>query len=420
MPEHVQVAIIGAGAAGLMAAIFAARNATSGARIVALDGAEKLGAKILVAGGGRCNVTHDEVSAEVYAGGSRNAIRKVLKRFDVPQTVAFFEEIGVPLKREPTGKLFPTTDKARTVLDALLNAATGAELRHPARVDKLSKCEGKCGGGFELSGTWGTLTADRVILATGGRSLPKTGSDGGGYRLAQGLGHTLTEPTFPALVPLLLPAGHYLTALSGIAIEAELTLVSGTGRALVSFTNSVLFTHFGLSGPGALDMSRYYIEAKRSDPGAALHINFLPRRGAALEPELITLGTATLLRYLAGSLPDRLARALCEQAGVPPTLTGDRLNKDKRRAFIQTLTASALPISGDRGFNYAEVTAGGVPLTEIYLERMESRVTPGLYLCGEICDVDGRIGGYNFQWAWASGYVAGLSAGVISQSTSNS
>ncbi len=416
MPEHVQVAIIGAGAAGLMAAIFAARNAPPGTHIVALDGAEKIGAKILVAGGGRCNVTHDEVNAESYAGGSRNAIRKVLKRFDVPQTVAFFEEIGVTLKREPTGKLFPTTDKARTVLDALLNAATiaGAELRHPARVDRLHKCE----SGFELSGAWETLTADRVIIATGGRSLPKTGSDGGGFRLAQGLGHTLTDPIFPALVPLLLPAGHYLTALSGIAIEAELTLVSGTGRALTSFTNSVLFTHFGLSGPGALDMSRYYTEAKRNDPGAALHINFLPGRDTVLEQDLIALGTVTLLRYLAGSLPDRLARALCEQAGVPPTLTGDRLNKDKRRALVQTLTASALPITGDRGFNYAEVTAGGVPLTEIHLEHMESRVAPGLYLCGEICDVDGRIGGYNFQWAWASGYVAGSSAGAISQATS--
>lgn len=394
--------VVGTGAAGLMASIIAARN---GAKVIALDGAAKPGAKILVAGGGRCNVTHESVSAEDYAGSSRNAIRKVLRGFDVPQTVEFFEELGVTLKREETGKLFPVTDKAKTVLDALLNAANdaGVELRYPCRVESLQKTE----SGFIVGGTWGTLKADRVILATGGRSLPKSGSDGGGYRLAQGLGHTITEYIFPALVPLTLPSDHFLCALSGISVNGTLTVQDGSKKP-IRFTNSILFTHFGLSGPGALDISRYYIDARRNNPTVYLSLNFFPEHNAeSLDAELTKIGKTTLQKWLMIALPERLARALCEQAKVNGNTTGDSLPRDRRRALASLLTALPLPITGDRGYNYAEVTAGGVPLSEIHLDTMESRICPGLYLCGEICDVDGRIGGFNFQWAWASGWLAG-------------
>jgi predicted Rossmann fold flavoprotein len=403
------VVVVGAGAAGLMAAIWAGRTGP-GRRVVALDGARTLGAKILVAGGGRCNVTHHAVDTTAYAGSSPHAIAKVLRRFDVPQTVAFFQELGIALKREPTGKLFPTTDSAKTVLAALLAAAdqAGVSIRHPWRVETVEVVD----GGFRVAGSGGEIRARRLVLATGGKSLPKSGSDGHGYRLAQALGHTITPRVFPALVPLLLPPGHFLCALSGIAVPARLDLWSPSGKLLRSFANSTLCTHFGLSGPGVLDMSRYYLDAAQDDPAARLTIHWLPERTAAqVDQDLQALGRQAVGTYLRAALPDRLARALCAEAGVEPEQTGAQLPRVQRTALVRALTALPLPITGNRGYNFAEVTAGGVPLAELRLETMESRRCPGLYCCGEICDVDGRIGGFNFQWAWASGYLAGTAAG---------
>lgn len=399
--------VIGAGAAGLFAGIFAAR---AGAQVCLLDSARTLGAKILVAGGGRCNVTHDQVSPEAYAGSSRSAIKKVLRRFDVPETVAFFREYGVELKREETGKLFPTTDSARTVLDALLRAASqaGARIDHPRRVESVTHDE----HGFLINGQWGSLSAHRVILATGGRSLPKTGSDGHGYALAHALGHRLTPRIFPALVPLTLPEGHFIRRLSGMTLIASLEVRAESGRLLHSFTDSTLCTHFGLSGPSVLDISRYYQEAFLNDPGTLLTINWLPAESPeSIDAALLALGRISPLRWLSEHLPERLARVLCDEAGIAPGTPASQLPRETRRALASAITRMPLPVTGTRGYTYAEVTAGGVPLSEIRLETMESRVCPGLYLCGELCDVDGRIGGYNFQWAWASGYVAGFSAG---------
>ena len=405
--ESADIVIVGAGAAGLMAGIWAGRTHPQ-RRILLLDGASKLGAKILVAGGGRCNVTHDEVDASAYAGSSRNAINKVLRRFDVPQTIAFFREIGVELKREETGKLFPVTDSARTVLNALLDAARSASVSiwHPWRVERITRDS----DGFCIEGEHGTVHARKVMLATGGRSLPKTGSDGHGHTLAKALGHTLTARIFPALVPLTLPRDHFLCSLSGVTVWATLDLRAASGKKLVSFTNSTLCTHFGLSGPSVFDISRYYIDAHLDDPSVSLTINWLPdETPESIDDALRTLGRNTPLRAFSTRLPERLLRALCTSASVDATLPGNQMTRDQRKALATALTRLPLPVTGNRGYTYAEVTAGGIPLSDIHLDTMESRVCPGLYLCGEICDVDGRIGGYNFQWAWASGYIAGVS-----------
>jgi predicted Rossmann fold flavoprotein len=407
MSEWAEIVVVGAGAAGLMAGIWAGRTDPR-RTVVVLDGARKLGAKILVAGGGRCNVTHDEVDALAYAGSSRNAINKVLRRFDVPQTVDFFRELGVELKREPTGKLFPVTDSARTVLNALLDAAGRANvvIKYPYRVNTVEKCD----GGFRVAGDWGHITTPSVVLATGGKSLPKTGSDGHGYDIARSLGHQVTPRIFPGLVPLALPADHFICSLSGVTVLATLDLRSRTGKKLVSFTDSTLCTHFGLSGPSVLDMSRYYIDAKLNDPDAMLTINWLPAQTTEqFEAELLAPGRVTLLRHLGQYLPERLVRALCAQARVEPGRSCDQLTREQRKTLSRVITKLPLPITGNRGYNYAEVTAGGVPLSELHLSTLESRICQGLYLCGEICDVDGRIGGYNFQWAWASGYTVGVS-----------
>ncbi|HLU09756.1 MAG TPA: aminoacetone oxidase family FAD-binding enzyme, partial [Oceanobacillus sp.] len=347
------VVIIGAGAAGLMAGIWAGRT-NPNRRILLLDGAQKLGAKILVAGGGRCNVTHDVVDASAYAGSSRNAINKVLRRFDVPQTVAFFREIGVELKREETGKLFPVTDSARTVLHALLDAARAAnvQIRNPRRVERIERVE----DGFVVSGAWGEIRATKVVLATGGRSLPKTGSDGYGYTLAKALGHSITPRVFPALVPLTLPRDHFLCSLSGVTVMATLDLRAPSGKKLVSFTDSTLCTHFGLSGPSVLDMSRYYIDAHMNDPNVALTVNWLPGETAeSVDATLRGLGRSTPLRALSGRLPERLLRALCAHAGVEATTPGDQITREGRRALVRALTELPLPITGNRGYTYAEV-----------------------------------------------------------------
>jgi predicted Rossmann fold flavoprotein len=405
--ERADVVVVGAGAAGLMTGIWAGRSGAG--RVVLLDGARKLGAKILVAGGGRCNVTHHAVDARAYAGSSRNAIKKVLRRFDVPATVDFFRELGVELKREETGKLFPTTDSAKTVLNALFRASeeAGVEIRHPRRVETVERVA----DGFRVTGEWGAMEAGRVVLATGGKSLPKSGSDGHGYVIAASLGHTVTRRVFPALVPLTLPSDHWICGLSGITLPATLQLRGATGKKLTAFTDSTLLTHFGLSGPSALDLSRYWLDAREDDPGAHVTANWLPgTTREAADAELQALDT-TVLRWLRERLPDRLASALLDAAGVDPETTGHVLTRADRHALATAVTQTPLPFTGDRGYRYAEVTAGGVPLAEVELKTMESRVTPGLYLCGEVCDVDGRIGGFNFQWAWASGAVAGRAVG---------
>jgi predicted Rossmann fold flavoprotein len=409
----VDLAVVGAGAAGLMTALTAGRVSRArgaGLSIVALDGAASIGAKILVAGGGRCNVTHAVVDESAFAGSTQPAIRKILRRFGVDDTVRFFEELHVPLKREPTGKLFPVTDRARTVLDALLRASkeAGVEVVHPWRVEDVRRADGR----LVLRGPAGELAARRVVLATGGRSLPKSGSDGHGFELARRLGHTTTPRIFPGLVPLVLAEDCFIRRLAGVTLPTGLTLRSATGKPLRTFAGSTLCTHFGISGPPVLDISRYWIDARLDDPAAHLCVDWLPELGERrLQDEMAHRGGTAVCAVLRSRLPERLAEALCREAGIEPDASFDRLARDSRRKLEETVRAYRLPASGDRGFTYAEVTAGGVPLSEIVLQTLESRVCPGLHLVGEILDVDGRIGGFNFQWAWATGYVAGTGIG---------
>ncbi|RLS28075.1 MAG: NAD(P)/FAD-dependent oxidoreductase [Planctomycetota bacterium] len=438
----VDVAVIGAGAAGLMTAIHAARaghasatiqssvhadtdsartntgfNQAAALRVVALDGAPRIGIKILVAGGGRCNVTHHVVREQDYAGSTPAAIRRVLSRFTVADCISFFKDLGVELKQEDTGKLFPTTDDAHTVLNALLQAArdSGVDIRWPMRVQNITPLQN---GGFEVAGTWGKLRARTVALCSGGKSLPKSGSDGLGLELARSLGHTVTQHVIPSLVPLVADAHHWVRTLSGLTLEAEVRVVSGTGKHITSFTNSMLFTHFGLSGPAVLDISRHLMMERTRDPDASLQLCFLShlkqnaKSSCSLDDAdawLLEAKAQTVLSRLREKLPERLAKTLLESAGIASDRTAKQIDRDRRRSLAQLLCGAPVEIVGDRGFTHAEVTAGGVPLVELNLSTMESRKCPGLFLAGEVLDVDGRIGGFNFQWAWASGFVAGVS-----------
>ena len=413
--EHCDIAIVGAGAAGLAAAIFAA-EAAPGARIVVLDGAERIGAKILISGGGRCNVTHDRVTADDF-NGDRRVVRAVLAAFDAEATARWFESLGVPLKREPTGKLFPVSDRARTVLDALLArcAALGVEIRAGCRVRSV---EGGVQGASDeviIGHARGAIAAQAVILATGGRSVPRTGSDGSGWAIARRLGHSVTE-TIPALVPLVLDEGFFHARLTGVSLPIELT-TRVDDRPVDRRGGSLLWTHFGVSGPVVLDASRHWLMARaRGAARVELLCNLLPgwtfeRAEAELLQRAERQPRLSVARAVADRMPARLAEELLSFVGVAPGTPLAQLARVQRRTLCHALTALPLPVVRDRGWNYAEATAGGVPLSEIDPHSMASRVVPGLYLAGELLDCDGRIGGFNFQWAWSTGYLAGQAAG---------
>ena len=399
------IAVVGAGAAGLATAIFARRRGASD-DVLLFDGAPRPGAKILVSGGSRCNVTNAVVTERDFSGSPPHLVKRVLRAFPASETVAFFRELGVALHEEEHGKLFPDANRSRVVLEALLAEAghRGVELHAGERVLDV---EPKAGG-FRLRTSRGVHEATRVVLATGGLSLPKTGSDGFGLELARRLGHSVV-PTTPALVPLALD-GSFHAPLSGIAHEVELTL-RDDGRRPLRRTGSLLWTHFGVSGPVALDVSRSFLRARVEGREPALEANLLPGRDfASAERELVRLGREVprtqVARALARWLPQAVAEAVATEAGCAATPLG-RFTREERRSLLRGLVERRLAVRDSRGYAFAEATAGGVPLAEIDTATMQSRRRPGLFLVGEMLDVDGRLGGFNFQWAWSSGWVAG-------------
>jgi hypothetical protein len=404
MGDSYDIAIIGGGAAGLAAAIFAA-EANTNARVCILDGAKSLGAKILVSGGGRCNVTHELVEARDF-NGPRNLVRNVLAAFDEKRAVEWFASMGVVLKREETGKLFPVTDSSRTVLEALVGRCRklGVEILTERRVTKMNKNEQ-----WEIE-AGEKMQAQRVIVATGGKSLPKTGSDGSGYALVRSAGHSVTEKMVAGLVPLVCEESFFHAGLAGVAVEAELKTVVG-GKVIDQRSGALLFTHFGISGPVVMDASRHLIWARANEEQAVLRGRFwFGDAEARLRELVVERNKAAVVNVVGTMVPPRLAEAIVKYAGVAEGVTMSQLSKEGRRGIARALTELEIPVLRDRGWNYAEVTAGGVPMGEVDFRTMESKKCAGLYLAGEILDVDGRIGGFNFQWAWATGYLAGRAA----------
>ncbi len=397
--------VVGAGAAGLTAAIFAA---SSGAKVCVLERTDKAGKKILMSGGTRCNVLPVEMSLDDYfTGSSSNLLNRIFKSWNVDACKAWFEEdLGLPLAcEEETNKWFPVTNDAKDVRDALLNKAVslGVDIRYEAAVESLR----------HEAGLWtletsegGFFTAEKVILSSGGYSVPTIGTDGMGHRALSKLGIPIT-PTYPALTPLLglHPGGK---SLAGMTVQVGIRIREQSGKMIASNHRSgFLFTHNGFSGPAILDVSHHAIQRMESgSPAPVYEVNWSGMDVEELEPYFLK-GNALVHNVVNRFVPARLADALIEETYLVGIAVAD-LRKNERKNLMKLMTAYPLVITGHEGYRKAEVTGGGVPLEAIDTATMQVKSHPGLYLCGEILDVFGRIGGFNFYWAWVTGRLAGM------------
>ena len=420
----VPVVVVGAGAAGILAAIFAAG---SGARVLLLESTKDGGRKILISGGGRCNILPSRLEpARFVTGSSPNSVRKILRSWPLEEQKRFFEEdAGIPLAvEEETGKLFPVSNSARAVRGALIALARrrGVEMRFGVRVTGVDpfpvdrKGAGPNAGAGPTAGPGASaalsvrvdegesLRAAAVVLATGGLSVPATGSDGAGIAIARRLGHVIHD-TYPALTPLV-ATPHPHAGLSGVSVRVRID-APGTREAS---HGGFLFTHRGWSGPAVLDLSHLAVRSRLSGRGRQELIVQWTERGADAWDQLLREGRGSASALLRRHLPERLADTLLVEAGVAPARRLEELRREERIRLVGFLTRYPLPWTSDEGYRTAEVTGGGVALGEIHSDTMESRRVPGLFLCGEMLDTFGPIGGYNFAWAWVTGRAAGLGA----------
>jgi hypothetical protein len=406
-----EVVVIGAGAAGLVAA---SEAASRGRKTLLLEKNRRPGVKILISGGTRCNLTHatDKWGIVKAYGDQGNFLHSSLAALSPSDLVKMIEDEGVPTKVEETGKIFPVSNRATDILDALMKrfTRTNAELsleELAQRIERLADANM-----FRITTNRRELTTERIIITVGGQSYPGSGTTGDGYAWAAAFGHTIVPPR-PALVPLVTEE-PWVRALSGVTIpDVELKLrVSSNPKPLDSRRGSVLFTHFGLSGPAVLDISRAFTALET--PAAQLTCDFVPTLSAENIEERIRRaanadGKQHLVNLVAEFLPRRLAESLLDRASLTHQARLGEFSKANRALLIGAIKSTVIRITGTRGFAKAEVTAGGIALDEVDSRTMQSKLSPGLYFAGEVLDLDGPIGGYNFQAAFSTGVLAGRS-----------
>jgi predicted Rossmann fold flavoprotein len=400
------VVIIGAGAAGLMAAI---RAAERNSRVLLLEKNRRPGVKILMSGGTRCNLTHatDNRGIVEAFGKEGKFLHSSLAALGVEETIALFEVAGVPTKVEETGKVFPVSNRAADVLNALLTRlhASGASLCLEESVRDLQRGA----DGLKIVTARRFLTARRAILTCGGMSYPGSGTTGDGYSIAAALGHAIVPPR-PALVPIRVTA-EWVKELRGITIPDVALSVVEQERVLGKRRGSLLFAHFGLTGPVALDASRMVTLHPRPTE-LHLEIDFLPADSpesldGRLKASAVTTGRRSVAATLGEQLPRRLCETLLAQAAIDPERKMAELRREERARLVQMLKRARLSVSGTLGFEKAEVTSGGIALDEVDSRTLASKIVPGLHIAGEVLDLDGPIGGYNFQAAFSTGWLAG-------------
>ncbi len=407
------VIVIGAGAAGLVAA---AEAAARGLRTLLIEKNRRPGVKILMSGGTRCNLTHatDKWGIIKAYGKQGNFLHSALAALSPADLVKLIEDEGVPTKIEETGKVFPVSNRATDVSEALMRRLerSGAELALEEPVQRIERIQTE--PGFQLTTGNRTILARKVIITVGGQSYSGSGTSGDGYAWATALGHTVVAPR-PALVPLTTDVS-WVRELSGVTVPdvAVQLFAEGQAKTLDQRRGSLLFTHFGLSGPVILDISGAYTLLP-SPAKARLSCDFLPdARVEQIEEEFRDAAKGggkrrLIVNLIAERLPRRLVEALLALAEIQPETRAAEFSKSGRTGLVQAIKRAEIPITGSRGFAKAEVTAGGVALEEVDSRTMESKRVPGLYFAGEILDLDGPIGGYNFQAAFSTGVLAGRS-----------
>ena len=400
------ITIIGAGAAGLVAAIFAAKN---GNKVTILERTEMSGKKILVSGGSRCNILPESFSYEDYfTSSSKNLMKNIFKSWDLEKCLEWLnKEIGIETYIEKeTGKVFPKSDSSKEVRDLLLNKAEklGVKIIYNFSVEEIKKENGLwvC-----VSKENNKFTSNKIIVATGGLSIPKMGTDGTGHNFLRKIDHKINT-LYPALTPLkgIHPNNEML---AGVSLVSEISVKTDEKNKKTSKRGGFLFTHKGFSGPSILDISHYAVLAlqeKKQLPKIYINWNEFSEEKwrEILQPENLLV-----VSKLKEFIPSRLALSLCAELEIENVKLSE-LKKEKRNKLIENLTRFELKYTGHEGYLKAEVTGGGVPLEEIETSTLESKLHKNLYLCGEILDVFGRIGGFNFYWAWVTGRLAGMSA----------
>jgi predicted Rossmann fold flavoprotein len=406
-----RVLIVGGGSSGLMAAITAA---ASGAEAVLLERNDRVGKKLLATGNGRCNLTNMNLRPDDFHGADREWTEAVLGKFPLKKTLDFFESLGVACRSEEGGKVFPWSFQASAVLDVLryegqrlgMQTLTGTEVKTLSRENDAFWVETRDGCRF---------SGDRVVMACGGRAGPQFGSDGSAYRLVTALGHSLVEP-FPAIVPLRL-RGDFFRRLQGVKVQGRVEAGLGS-ESLRREDGEILFTEYGLSGPPVLQLSRTAGEVLKKGGQPWLRLDLFPEK----EPEELAARLAERLRgqghkniemALVGWLHKRLIPVLLQQAGIADrTRQCAELSHDERNKLAALLKSWTMAVIGAQPWPMSQVTAGGVDCRDVEATSLESRLVPGLHFCGEMLDVDGDCGGFNLQWAWSSGYVAGRHAAL--------
>lgn len=411
------VIVVGGGSAGLMACIAAARN---GASVLLLDKGSKLGRKLGISGGGRCNVTNAKETEDLIAHipGNGRFLYSAFQHFNNRDIMNFFESLGIALKEEDNGRMFPVSDKAASVVNTLVSEVRrlGVEIKTDTPVAEVLYEHGQAAGVKLVSGA--TCRAQAVILATGGKSVPHTGSTGDGYPWAEAAGHTITE-LYATEVPIVSRESWIASKeLQGLSLrDVELSVWNPKGKKTIGHRGDMIFTHFGLSGPIALRCSQFIRQVKikfkvnQVEMAVDLFPDLPPHElDRMLRDKLAAEPKKAIKNVLKGTVPERMLPLLLERAELDGDATFAHLPKQQWSAFVDILKKFAIQVTGTKSIEEAFVTGGGVNLKEIHPKTMESKLMPGLYFCGEILDIHGYTGGYNITAAFSTGYTAGMHA----------
>ena len=406
---QIRIAVIGGGAAGMMAAGTAVLY---GADVTIFESMKFLGKKLAITGKGRCNVTNNCGVNEFLESVTKNHrfLYAALNAFTPDDTISLFENLGVPLKTERGRRVFPESDKARDIVDAMRKYSEGARTVF-SKVSAVRRTD----GGFAVTAGGNTELFDKVIIATGGRSYPLTGSDGSGYRLATRLGHSVTE-LIPSLIPLT-SSSRLCADMQGLSLKnVAITVKNKDGKALYTDFGEMMFSHFGVTGPIILSASAHLRDVELSE--LTLYIDLKPALDEkALDARLLSdfskRSNKDLINAMGDLLPSKMIEPFIRITGIDPRKKVNSITKEERHTILRTLKGLEIPITGFRPIEEAIVTSGGITVTEITPKTMESRLVPGLYFAGEIIDVDAYTGGFNLQIAFSTGYLAGKSAAEI-------